>query len=225
MARQDDIKSQISKKKSDLEFLQVEVAQLPQPPPEFLRAMGSVREEVQNLTEELELLEKKEQSKALRQEGQEAPLVFVSYSHKDEIEKEDLLTNLRVLERAGILRLWIDDHIQGGANWREEIEAAVSQATVAVLLVSNSFLLSDFIGDEEVPALLERRAEEGITVFPIIAKYSHWWAFNWLTEMNVRPKNGLPIWRGQDSDIDKELYEITREIAKIVMEEGAKEPE
>ena len=96
---------------------------------------------------------------------------------------------------------------------------------MAVLLISNSFLLSDFIGDEEVPALLARRAEEGITVFPIIAKYSHWWAFSWLTEMNVRPKNGLPIWRGQDSLIDKDLYEITREIARIVMEQAAEESE
>ena len=197
MARQDDIKSQIARKKSDLEILEVGEAQLPQPPPGFLRTVGSVKEEIQNLTEELELLEQKERSKALRKKGQELPLVFVSYSHRDELEKEDLLTHLRVLERAGIIKLWIDDHIQGGANWKQEIEAAISEASVAVLLISNSFLLSDFIGDEEVPALLARRAEEGITVFPIIAKYSHWWAFSWLTEMNVRPKNGLPIWRGR----------------------------
>ena len=76
-----------------------------------------------------------------------------------------------------------------------------------------------------MPALLARRAEEGTTVFPIIAKHSQRWAFSWLAEMNVRPKNGLPIWRGQDSSIDKELYEITREIAKIVMEQVADEAE
>ena len=62
MARQDDIRSQIAHKKSDLEILEFGEAHLPQPPPGLLRKMGSVKEEIQNLTEELELLEQKERS-------------------------------------------------------------------------------------------------------------------------------------------------------------------
>ena len=120
------------------------------------------------------------------------PLVFVSYSHRDEVEKEQLVTHLQVLANAGKIELWWDDQIGGGANWRAEIEQAISRAGIAILLVSANFLNSRFINDEEVPALLRRRQREGLTVFPVIAKPCGWKHFDWLQQMQVRPKTTAP---------------------------------
>ncbi len=144
------------------------------------------------------------------------PLVFVSYSHKDETEKEQLIAQLQVLENAGKIELWWDDQIRGGANWKHEIEQAINRARVAILLISANFLISRFITNEEVPALLQRRQTEGLTVFPVIAKDCTWQFFDWLEEMQVRPKNARPIWSGTEAEINRDLTAIVKEVAAIV---------
>ena len=82
------------------------------------------------------------------------PVVFISYSHKDEAEKEQLVAQLRVLERAGKINLWIDDRIKGGSDWEQEIKTAMRKASVAVLFISANFLTSDFILGKEIPGFL-----------------------------------------------------------------------
>ncbi|MBN1221013.1 MAG: toll/interleukin-1 receptor domain-containing protein [Anaerolineae bacterium] len=141
------------------------------------------------------------------------PVVFVSYSHRDEVEKEQLVSHLKVLERAGVIELWVDDRIAGGADWAQEIKQAIARANVAILLISANFLTSDFILGEEVPAFLQRRQSEGLTVFPVIARACAWDSFDWLAQMNVRPKNARPIWSGTSGQIDEDLSAIAKEVA------------
>jgi len=140
------------------------------------------------------------------------PVVFISYSHKDETEKEHLVSHLKVLESAGHIELWVDDRIEGGADWADEIKQAIAQAKVAILLISANFLTSNFILGKEVPAFLERREQEGMIVFPVIARACSWKAFDWLDRMNVRPKNGRPIWSGTAGQIDEDLAQIAQEV-------------
>lgn len=144
------------------------------------------------------------------------PLVFISYSHNDEQEKEALLTQLRVLERgSGLVDVWSDDRIGGGEAWESAIEAAMASAKVAILLVSANFLTSEFINRKEVPELLRRRVREGLQVLPVIARDCAWQEIKWLAEMNVRPKNGDPIWKGQSYDEEK-LARLAREVARLI---------
>ena len=140
------------------------------------------------------------------------PVVFISYSHKDETEKEHLVSHLKVLESAGHIELWVDDRIIGGADWADEIERAIARADVVILLISANFLTSDFILGQEVPAFLERRKNQGMTVFPVIAKACPWSAVDWLARMNVRPKNGRPIWSGTGGQVDEDLAQIAQEV-------------
>src|SRR5262245_52717279 len=98
------------------------------------------------------------------------PVIFISYSHKDEKEKDKLLSHLAVLQAGGLISLWSDDRIKAGADWKQEIREAMAQAKVAILLISANFLSSSFILSQEIPALLQRREREGLTVFPVIAK-------------------------------------------------------
>jgi len=94
------------------------------------------------------------------------PTVFLSYSHKDEAWKDRLVTHLAGLERNGLLRTWNDRLIQAGQKCLPEIETAMEEARVAVLLMSPDFLASKFIQTREVPRLLERRAQEGVHMVP-----------------------------------------------------------
>jgi hypothetical protein len=142
-----------------------------------------------------------------------APTDFISYSHKDEEWKDRLVTHLGVLQQEGLLGVWDDRRIEVGADWYPEIEQAMQAASVAVLMVSANFLTSQFILGEEVPRLLQRRAEEGVRVFPVIVKPCAWKQVSWLSRLQVRPKDGKPLSGGTDYQVDVDLAAIAEEIA------------
>jgi hypothetical protein len=84
--------------------------------------------------------------------------VFVCYAHEDRLWKDRLMVHLRGLEKAGKLRVWQDGLLVAGDRWRGEIAGALRRARVAVLLVSPSFLESDFIQGNELRTVLDRAA-------------------------------------------------------------------
>ena len=76
---------------------------------------------------------------------QPIPTVFISYSRKDEAEKDALLTHLGILHHTGLIDLWSDDRISAGADWKEEISHAMERASVAILFITANFLNSEFL--------------------------------------------------------------------------------
>jgi hypothetical protein len=144
------------------------------------------------------------------------PTVFISYSRKDERQKDQLLSHLKVLKQTGIIDLWSDDRIGAGAAWEEEINRAMAQASVAILLISANYLSSEFVLRKEVNKLLDRHQHEGLIIFPVIAKACAWKTIDWLARLQVVPRNGKPIWGSGSSRVDENLAQIAQDIAAII---------
>ena len=145
------------------------------------------------------------------------PTVFISYSHKDEKEKEALMVHLGVLQKAaGLIDLWSDDRIDPGEDWEQKIDRAIEKAKAAVLLISPHFLTSEFILSKEAPKLRQHQDTKGLIIIPIITKPCAWHKIDWLARMNVWPKKGKPIWRDDGSYADQELAIIAEKIADML---------
>lgn len=98
--------------------------------------------------------------------------VFVSYSHRDTDWLARLQVHLAPLVRSGVIDLWDDTRIESGDIWRKEVQTALDETRVAILLVSADFMASDFIVGEELPPLLVAAEHEGITILPVILSAS-----------------------------------------------------
>ena len=96
--------------------------------------------------------------------------IFVSYSHKDKEYMERLMVHLKPLQRTGEIDAWVDTRIKSGDDWKQEIETALSDAKIAVLMVSADFLASDFIIENELPPLLDGAEAKGTLILPVILK-------------------------------------------------------
>ncbi|MCP4108009.1 MAG: toll/interleukin-1 receptor domain-containing protein [Desulfobacteraceae bacterium] len=142
--------------------------------------------------------------------------LFISYSHQDEKWKDRLMKQLKVLEMEGYYGLWEDRQIEVGDDWLPEIENALNEACMAVMMISADFLISNFIRTKEIPRILERRKEEGLRVFPIIVKPCPWTKVQWLSSIQVRPKDGKPLASGSEYEIEAELADIAEKISEYV---------
>jgi len=149
------------------------------------------------------------------------PLIFLSYSHKDENWKDRLLDHLGVAGKQGLYKLWNDRLIAGGEDWFKAITEAMEAGGIAILLVSQHSLTSDFILNEEVPRMLARRDAGKARVYPIVVEPCNWQAVGWLKKMNLRPPDGRPVGETKsrertDYQTSLDLTDIAREIQKLV---------
>ncbi len=145
-----------------------------------------------------------------------APSVFISYSHVDEDWKKRFQTQLDVLDMEGILDVWEDRRIAAGDDWRSEIERAIQEADVAVLLISADFLTSDFIRFEEVGPFLARRHKDGMRVIPILIRPCPWRKVDWLSAIQMRSADGRVVSAGNDHEIDVDFASIAEEISDLL---------
>lgn len=123
-----------------------------------------------------------------------APMkIFISYAHKDEPFKDELVTMLTGLQRRGVIEAWQDRQIEAGSEWFDTIKKAMEECEMAVLLVSPDFIASRFIQEVELNRLFQRRIEEGLRVVPIIIRPCLWQSEPIIKNLQALPKDGKPV--------------------------------
>ncbi len=142
--------------------------------------------------------------------------IFISYSHQDKGWKDRLVKQLGVLEMGGDLEIWVDSRIKAGADWEPELEKALNEAAIAILLISADFLTSDFILKKEVPSLLKHRREKGVRVIPLIIEPCPWQKIKWLSAIQVLPTDGHPLSTKAEHEADTALTALAEEIHGLI---------
>ncbi|NIM11366.1 MAG: TIR domain-containing protein [Candidatus Aminicenantes bacterium] len=142
--------------------------------------------------------------------------IFISYSHKDKVWKDRLLTQLNVLALEGCYDVWDDRRIEIGDDWLPEIELALKNAQVAILMVSANFLTSNFIRKTEVPKIMERRENEGLIVIPVIVKPCAWKKVPWLSTIQAYPEGGKALTTFRKNQAEEKLAELAEKLDDIV---------
>ncbi|MEZ5930458.1 MAG: tetratricopeptide repeat protein [Alphaproteobacteria bacterium] len=150
----------------------------------------------------------------------DAPKIFISYSHLDETPwKELIVGHLRVAERQGDFLVWDDRRMEGGDDWRREIDDALEAADIGVLLISRHFLTSNFIMDHEVKVLLERKQREGLRLYPILLSGCNWRSVDWLERMNLKPLDAKPLDSFDDAQRESQAAGMATEIGHLLKED------
>lgn len=102
------------------------------------------------------------------------PKIFLSYSHADVRYMKRLELFLKPLENRGIIDVWVDTRIEPGQEWRVEIKKALETAAVAVLLLSQDFIASDFIRTNELPPLLSAAKKRRTVLLMVLISPCTW---------------------------------------------------
>lgn len=106
--------------------------------------------------------------------------IFISYSHDDNKWFQRLKIHLAGLMRFYDIEEWDDQKLISSDEWEKEISKALQQATIAICLVSASFMASDYINRKELPALFEKAHSEGMKIFPLIVSPCGTFTDSWL---------------------------------------------
>ncbi len=142
--------------------------------------------------------------------------VFISYSKKDAKWLEYLRTHLSFLEREYQFTIWEDSKIEVGADWRDEIKNAISSTKVAILMVSANFISSDFINNEELPALLKAAEEEGAYIFPIIISHCMFSDIDAISKFQTINPPSEPLIIMNEGQRDALFVKVTREVKRVL---------
>jgi hypothetical protein len=103
---------------------------------------------------------------------------------------------------------------------RLELERAIGQADVALLLLSADFFGSDGLLNAEIPQLLERHRSGKLHVIPILLRSCVWEVHPWLAELQPLPRNRKPIASMTGDERDRVLTEVVSEIVGLAMPSG-----
>lgn len=110
--------------------------------------------------------------------------IFISYSHRDTqyLQPDSLFGFLKGLEQDGI-QFWTDLQIQPGELWDQVIKEQIQSCDIALVLISQSFLDSDYCRNVEIEHFLAGTKH----LFPVILSACDWKRHEWLASRQFLP--------------------------------------
>jgi tetratricopeptide (TPR) repeat protein len=148
--------------------------------------------------------------------------VFISYSHRDEDYKDELVVHLATLKRQGKIRAWQDRDIEAGAEWDAEIKQQLEAADIILLLITPRFLASDYCFDLEMQRAVQRHDEGTARVIPIIIRPCDWQGTPF-SKLQVVPKDAKPVTKWDDQD--DAFLNVVKSIRRAVESLQSKKPQ
>ncbi len=125
--------------------------------------------------------------------------LFVSYSHKDANFLEQFKEHADILQREGLIKIRTDLSIGPGDDWFLFIQKEMEKAKMFVLLVSASFLASDFCWSVELQRSIDRHRDGTGHVVPVVVRPCAWRSAPF-GNLQSLPKSGRPVSSWSDAD-------------------------
>jgi Effector-associated domain 1/TIR domain/CHAT domain len=125
--------------------------------------------------------------------------IFISYSHKDDELREELVIHLSNLRRQGKISAWHDRAIEAGAEWETQIKSRLESAQIILLLISPPFMASNYCYDIEMQRAVQRHDQGNARVIPIILRPVDW-KDSPISKLQALPKDAKPITQWGDRD-------------------------
>lgn len=110
--------------------------------------------------------------------------IFISYAREDEAFARALAEHLDQLRSMGRAETWFDRDLSLGDSWEERLHEEVAAASVVLVLVSHQYLAGGFVLEKELP-LIERAAERGASVIPVIVGDCAWRSHGFIGSLNA----------------------------------------
>ena len=143
--------------------------------------------------------------------------LFFSYSHKDEVLRDQLETQLTMLKRQRVISVWHDRRLIAGDHVDAGISKQLEAADIILLLVSPDFLASEYCYSVEMARALERNAAGEARVIPVILRPCEWKHASF-GKLLATPTDGKPVTKWADPD------EAFLDIATAIRAAAHKEP-
>jgi len=146
--------------------------------------------------------------------------LFYSYSHADTGLRHELEEHLSLLKREGLIKEWFDGKIGAGGEMDASIDMNLAQSDIILLLISASFLYSDYCWDREMTRALARHREETARVIPIIVRpVEDGWQQTVFGKLKALPTDGKPVteWTNRDSawaDVTRGIRSAVKELTR-----------
>jgi hypothetical protein len=148
--------------------------------------------------------------------------LFFSYSHRDELLRNELEIHLSALKRQGIIDTWHDRRIPAGSEVDTKISGYLEKADIILLMVSPYFIASDYCYDVEMKRAMERHERGEATVIPVILHPCDWHRTPFGKLMAV-PTDGKPISKFPNQH--DAFLEITEAIRNVCESMGGRNQE
>lgn len=139
--------------------------------------------------------------------------IFFSYSHDDESYRDRLEKHLAMLRNQGLIEVWHDRRIAAGSVLDDAIDDALEASEVVLLLVTASFLASDYCYSREMKRALERHELGEAVVIPVIVQPCDW-EHAPFGNLLAAPKDGRAIttW----PNMEEAYADVARQIRTVV---------
>jgi hypothetical protein len=140
-------------------------------------------------------------------------IIFFSYSHIDENLRDKLEEHLSLLKHQGLIESWHDRRIIAGSNIDDDINENLEKADVILLLVSSSFIASNYCFGREMKRAMERHQDGSARVIPVILRTCDWHTAQF-GSLLAAPKDGKAVTTWADQD--EAFTDVARQVRQAV---------